>query len=86
MSTAHHSDVAALRREYTREGLRRADLDADPIAQFRKWFGEAAAAELVEPNAMVLGTTDGKRPSSRSVLLKAYDERGFVFFTIYVSR
>jgi pyridoxamine 5'-phosphate oxidase len=86
MSTAHHSDVAALRREYTREGLRRADLDADPIAQFRKWFGEAAAAELVEPNAMVLGTTDGKRPSSRSVLLKAYDQRGFVFFTNYESR
>jgi pyridoxamine 5'-phosphate oxidase len=41
---------------------------------------------LVEPNAMVLGTTDGKRPSSRTVLLKAYDERGFVFFTNYESR
>ena len=86
MSGTHHPDVAALRREYTREGLRRAELDADPIAQFRKWFGEATAAELVEPNAMVLGTTDGKRPSSRTVLLKAYDERGFVFFTNYESR
>lgn len=86
MSAVHHPDVAALRREYTREGLRRADLDADPVSQFRKWFGEAAAAELVEPNAMVLGTTDGKRPSSRTVLLKAYDERGFVFFTNYESR
>ena len=81
-----HPDVAALRRNYTRDGLRRADLNADPLAQFRKWFGEAAAAELVEPNAMVLGTTNGTRPSSRSVLLKAYDERGFVFFTNYESR
>ena len=86
MSNARHPDVAALRREYTREGLRRTDLDPDPIAQFRQWFGEAASAELVEPNAMVLGTTDGKRPSSRTVLLKAYDERGFVFFTNYESR
>jgi pyridoxamine 5'-phosphate oxidase len=86
MATPSHPDVAALRREYTREGLRRTDLDPDPIAQFRQWFGEAASAELVEPNAMVLGTTDGKRPSSRTVLLKAYDERGFVFFTNYESR
>ena len=86
MSGTHHPDVAALRREYTRDGLRRADLDPDPIAQFRQWFGEATSAKLVEPNAMVLGTTDGKRPSSRTVLLKAYDERGFVFFTNYESR
>jgi len=81
-----HPDVAALRRNYTRDGLRRGDLDADPVGQFRKWFGEAVAAELVEPNAMVLSTTDGMRPSSRTVLLKAYDERGFVFFTNYESR
>jgi pyridoxamine 5'-phosphate oxidase len=81
-----HPDVGALRRSYTQAGLRRGELDADPIAQFRKWFGEAVAAELVEPNAMVLATTDGKRPSTRTVLLKAYDERGFVFFTNYESR
>jgi pyridoxamine 5'-phosphate oxidase len=81
-----HPDVAALRRNYTRDGLRRGDLDPDPVGQFRKWFGEAVAAELVEPNAMVLSTTDGKRPSSRTVLLKAYDARGFVFFTNYESR
>jgi pyridoxamine 5'-phosphate oxidase len=86
MSAHPHPDVAALRRNYTRDGLRRADLDPDPIGQFRKWFSEALAAELVEPNAMVLSTTDGKRPSSRTVLLKAYDERGFVFFTNYESR
>ena len=81
-----HPDVAELRRNYTRDGLRRNDLDPDPIGQFRKWFTEAVAAELIEPNAMVLGTTDGKRPSARSVLLKACDERGFVFFTNYESR
>lgn len=86
MSAHPHPDVAALRRNYTRDGLRRGDLDPDPIGQFRKWFSEATAAELVEPNAMVLSTTDGKRPSSRTVLLKAYDERGFVFFTNYESR
>lgn len=85
-NTVAHPDVAELRREYCRAGLRRGELDADPVAQFRKWFGEATVAGLVEPNAMVLGTTDGKRPSARSVLLKAYDERGFVFFTNYESR
>jgi pyridoxamine 5'-phosphate oxidase len=86
MSAHSHPDVAALRRNYTRDGLRRGELDPDPIGQFRKWFSEATAAELVEPNAMVLSTTDGKRPSSRTVLLKAYDEKGFVFFTNYESR
>ena len=81
-----HPDVAELRRNYTRDGLSRADLDPDPVAQFRRWFTQAVEAQIVEPNAMVLGTTDGKRPSARSVLLKAYDERGFVFFTNYESR
>ena len=81
-----HPDVAELRRNYTRDGLRRNSLDPDPVGQFRRWFADAVAAELVEPNAMVLSTTDGRRPSSRTVLLKAYDERGFVFFTNYESR
>ena len=81
-----HPDVAALRREYAQAGLRRADLPGEPFGQFRRWFTEAAAAGLVEPNAMVLATTDGTRPSTRTVLLKAYDERGFVFFTNYESR
>ncbi len=79
-------DLAALRREYAREGLRRHDLADDPSAQFRRWFDEAVAATLVEPNAMVLSTTDGSRPSSRTVLLKAFDARGFVFYTNYESR
>ena len=85
-AAASSVDVAQLRRDYRREGLRRADLDADPVAQFRLWFQQATAAELLEPNAMVLSTTDGHRPSSRTVLLKAFDDRGFVFFTNYQSR
>jgi pyridoxamine 5'-phosphate oxidase len=66
--------------------LRRADLAADPVEQFRLWFEQARTAELLEPNAMVLSTSDGQRPSSRTVLLKAFDQRGFVFFTNYGSR
>ena len=84
--SSQHPDVAELRRNYTRDGLRRSDLDPDPVGQFRQWFADAVSAELVEPNAMVLSTADGVRPSSRTVLLKAYDERGFVFFTNYESR
>ena len=65
-------DIAALRREYRRDGLHRADLAADPVEQFRHWFEQARSAELIEPNAMVLSTSDGRRPSSRTVLLKAF--------------
>lgn len=79
-------DPAQLRRNYRRAALRRGDLAADPVAQFRRWFDQAVAAELSEPNAMVLGTSDGTRPSARTVLLKAFDARGFVFFTHYESR
>lgn len=81
-----HPDLAGLRREYRRDGLRRSDLAPDPVEQFRRWFDQATAAELLEPNAMVLSTTNGERPSSRTVLLKAFDSRGFVFFTNYGSR
>lgn len=79
--------LADLRREYTFGGLRRADLLADPIAQFKKWFDEALRAEVLEPNAMTLATANPQgEPTSRTVLLKAVDERGFVFFTNYDSR
>ncbi|MFY8149138.1 MAG: pyridoxamine 5'-phosphate oxidase [Prochlorococcaceae cyanobacterium] len=80
------ASIADLRREYRAAGLRRSQLAEDPVEQFRRWFQEAVDAALLEPNAMVLGTTDGQRPSSRTVLLKAYDRRGFVFFTHYRSR
>jgi pyridoxamine 5'-phosphate oxidase len=79
--------IADLRREYRVAGLRRADLDPDPIVQFKKWFDQATAAESVEANAATLATADKKgRPSARIVLLKGVDERGFTFFTNYNSR
>lgn len=79
-------ELANLRREYAQAGLTRAQLDVNPIAQFRKWFGEARSAKLLEPNAMTLSTADSSGfVTARTVLLKAYDERGFVFFTNYNS-
>ena len=79
--------IADLRREYTQHGLSESEVDADPFAQFRAWFDHALAAQLPEPNAMTLATTtpDGK-PSARVVLLKGFDQRGFVFYTNYHSR
>jgi pyridoxamine 5'-phosphate oxidase len=79
--------LAALRREYTLAGLNESDLAEDPIAQFQKWLHDAMTAQLAEPNAMVLATVgaDGQ-PSTRTVLLKALDARGFSFFTNYESR
>jgi pyridoxamine 5'-phosphate oxidase len=79
--------VARLRREYTRAGLREADLHPDPVEQFRRWFGDVLNADLHEPNAMILATAnpDG-RPSARVVLLKGFDGRGFVFYTNYEGR
>jgi len=79
--------IADLRREYSLTGLRKADLAADPLQQFRHWFDQALAAGTKEPNAMVLATADAAgKPSTRVVLLKGFDERGFVFFTNYESR
>jgi pyridoxamine 5'-phosphate oxidase len=81
------TSIANLRRDYSLAGLREADLAASPIQQFQKWFQEALAAELTEPNAMVLATVDALgQPSTRVVLLKAIDDRGFSFFTNYDSR
>ena len=79
-------DIAALRHDYVAHGLRRADLDPDPIKQFGIWFGEAAAAQIRDVNAMTLATaTADGAPSARIVLLKAISDRGFVFFTNYLS-
>jgi len=79
--------MADLRREYTMAGLREEDCEPDPVRQFAKWFGEWLAASPIEPNAATLATSaaDG-RPSARVVLLKGFDETGFVFFTNYQSR
>lgn len=76
-----------LRREYPHGPLLKEELDPDPVKQFRAWFEAARSAGILEPNAMTLGTADASgRVSCRTVLLKAYDDRGFVFFTNYGSR
>jgi pyridoxamine 5'-phosphate oxidase len=102
--------VADIRRDYSRGSLRRADLEANPVAQFQKWFAQTAGNSSggrwrtigialfklwhavlghapADPTAMVLATVDqAGRPSTRTVLLKGVDERGFVFFTNHDSR
>jgi pyridoxamine 5'-phosphate oxidase len=80
-------NVADLRRNYTQAGLLETDVVADPIAQFRLWFEQAVAANLLEPNAMTVATvTPEGTPSARIVLLKQFDDRGFVFYTNYNSQ
>ncbi len=75
-------NISDLRREYTRQGLRHHDLDAEPVRQFAVWFENARDAGITDPNAMSLATVaaDGQ-PSLRTVLLKFFDQRGLVFFT-----
>jgi pyridoxamine 5'-phosphate oxidase len=80
-------DASIFRKEYTRAGLHEADMDPDPIVQFHRWFENVIDADLHEPNAMILATaTSEGRPSARIILLKGYDERGFVFYTNYEGR
>ncbi|MEQ9220980.1 MAG: pyridoxamine 5'-phosphate oxidase [Cyclobacteriaceae bacterium] len=80
-------EVASLRKEYARESLDEKSVDKSPFNQFRIWFDEAIKAEVNEPNAMVLGTSDNQGMiTQRTVLLKAFDEKGFIFFTNYKSR
>src|SRR5215203_5203097 len=79
-------NVADIRREYARAGLSEEDLAADPVEQFRLWLDQAMAVDPMEFTAMTLATADREgRPSARVVLLKGFDERGFVFFTNYDS-
>ncbi|MBA3346487.1 MAG: pyridoxamine 5'-phosphate oxidase [Gemmatimonadales bacterium] len=79
--------IADLRREYARARLDEAEVSPDPITEFARWFAEAQEAQVPEPNAMTLATaTAAGAPSARIVLLKAFDERGFVFFSDYRSR
>ncbi len=79
--------LADLRKDYALAGLAEKDLARDPFRQFEKWFSEAEAAKVAEPNAMILATaTRDGRPSTRTVLLKSVDGRGFVFYSNYESR
>lgn len=80
------SEIADIRKDYKQHSLNEADVAADPFEQFGRWWNDAIAAEVEEVNAMTLATAskDGI-PSARIVLLKGYDEQGFVFFTNYES-
>jgi len=80
-------DLAGLRNDYALKNLDEGDVDRDPMKQFGVWMVEAIHAQVPEPTAMSLATVNAKgRPSSRIVLLKGVDPRGFVFFTNYDSR
>ncbi|MCC6316848.1 MAG: pyridoxamine 5'-phosphate oxidase [Gemmatimonadaceae bacterium] len=79
-------DLFDLRRSYALATLDLADVDANPIVQFRAWFDQALGAGVIEPNAMTLATaTPDGVPSARIVLLKTVDDDGFTFFTDYRS-
>jgi len=76
-----------LRQDYRSAQLNENDVQADPMKQFEKWFADAINAQLYEPNVMTLATADSdSKPSARIVLLKGFDENGFVFFTNYESK
>ncbi len=76
-----------LRKEYSRAELSKSDVASDPVEQFSKWFEEARLAQVPEHNAMSLATINAQgRPSSRIVLIKEFDQRGFTWFTNYSSR
>lgn len=78
--------VADLRQNYTKAGLSEVDAASDPIEQFQVWFEEALNAQANEPNAMAIATATAEgKPSVRMVLLKDFNEKGFVFFTNYES-
>ena len=79
--------IADLRKDYSRASLSETDANPDPIELFSKWFGEAISAQVPEANAMSVSTaTADGRPSSRILLIKEFDQRGFTFFTNYESR
>eukprot|EP00262_Sarcandra_glabra_P006711 TRINITY_DN19205_c0_g1_i1.p1 TRINITY_DN19205_c0_g1~~TRINITY_DN19205_c0_g1_i1.p1 ORF type:complete len:524 (-),score=86.24 TRINITY_DN19205_c0_g1_i1:107-1678(-) len=80
-------DISALRENYISPKLLEDQLEADPIDQFRKWFGDTVSTGMREPNAMALSTSDKNgKPSSRMVLLKGFDKHGFVWYTNYESK
>ncbi|MCB0573669.1 MAG: pyridoxamine 5'-phosphate oxidase [Saprospiraceae bacterium] len=80
-------DLAALRRNYAHKSLTESDVLPNPVEQFARWFEEVLESRLTEPNAMTLATANRHgKPSARTVLLKGFDENGFVFYTNYESR
>lgn len=80
-------DLSQFRREYLKGGLSRSDLDPDPQKQFSLWFEQARKTNIADPTAMILATVGPHgQPSQRTVLLKYYDDKGYVFFTNFESR
>ncbi|MFZ6843743.1 pyridoxamine 5'-phosphate oxidase [Undibacterium sp. RuTC16W] len=78
--------LADLRKDYLQASLSESDVASDPVQQFSTWFDQAIKADVAEPNAMSLATVNPEgRPSSRIVLIKEFDGRGFCWFTNYVS-
>ncbi len=78
--------IADLRKDYTLRSLTEQDVDPDPFRQFQQWFDQSVEAQLLEPNAMTVATASKEGiPSARIVLLKNFDDRGFVFYTNYES-
>jgi len=80
------ADLTNLRAEFRENGLNRSELDNDPFKQFSLWFSQAIKSGIVEPSAMSLATADEKEIGIRTVLLKHFDDKGFVFFTNYGSK
>ena len=78
-------DLSNLRKEYLQSGIIKEDLSQNPIEQFSLWFSQAMEANIIEPSAMSLATSDDST-GIRTVLLKYFDESGFVFFTNYESK
>lgn len=79
-------EVRNIRNDYDKFALDESEVLKDPVLQFEQWFEAAVKAEVSEPNAMALGTSYEGQPSVRIVLLKGFDERGFVYYTNYGSR
>ncbi|WP_209308924.1 pyridoxamine 5'-phosphate oxidase [Blastococcus sp. CT_GayMR16] len=79
-------DLSRMRNDYTAGRLREEDLAPTWVEQFDRWFGDVVAAEVPEPNAVVVATADADgAPDARVVLMKGYDEAGFIFGTSYAS-
>ena len=80
------NNISIVRRSYSLKELSKNSVSSDPIAQFSVWMNEAVSSDLQEPNAMTLATASKAGiPSARTVLLKGFDKRGFVFYTNYES-
>jgi pyridoxamine 5'-phosphate oxidase len=84
---ADKADISKLHLQYKKKSLIETSIDKDPFRQFTKWFDQALKSDLLLPNAMALATAaKDSKPSVRMVLLKEFDEKGFVFFTNYASK